>query len=208
MVDAPLSRSHQRLSRDFYALPTPELAQALLGQRLVRQLPDGTRLSGLIVETEAYHGMDDSACHARVGETKRTSVMFGEPAHAYVYLIYGMYHMLNISANPVGFPGAVLIRGVLPLEGIDQMFALRGLPRGRRNPFHLTNGPGKLCKTFRIDQHLNAVDLVTSQALWLERETPVAPEEVLTSPRIGIEYAAPEHRALHWRFCVNSKWMS
>ena len=108
------------INRDFFVRPTLTVARALLGQRLVRET-DGRRLGGLIVETEAYIGFDDTACHASKGRTSRTEVMFGPPGQTYVYLIYGMYHMLNLVTEPVDFPAAVLIRAIEPLEGIELM---------------------------------------------------------------------------------------
>ena len=142
------------IDRVFFIRPTLIVARALLGQRLVREI-DGQRLSGLIVETEAYIGFDDTASHASKGRTARTEVMFGPPGQTYVYLIYGMYHMLNLVTEPVDFPAAVLIRAIEPLEGIEFM------QRHRRQTTiaNLTNGPGKLCQALAINQAFNRWDV-------------------------------------------------
>jgi DNA-3-methyladenine glycosylase len=193
-----------RLGREFYARPAPAVARELLGAVLVRQLPSGETLKGRVVETEAYHGPDDSASHARAGEKGRAWVMFGPPGHAYVYLIYGMHNMLNVSTDEEGFPGAILVRAVEPIEGVETMLALRP-----GKPANLTNGPGKLCRAMMIDRSLNGEDVTTSQALWFERSEPLADDEVGLSPRIGIDYADPEHRERPWRFFQKgNRWVS
>ena len=114
-----------RLKRDFFARYTPDVARDLLGMILVRQLPNGEMLKARVVETEAYRGSDDGASHARKGKTPRTAFMFGEAGHAYIYLIYGMYNLLNATTEEVGSPGGVLIRAVEPLEGVETMATLR-----------------------------------------------------------------------------------
>jgi DNA-3-methyladenine glycosylase len=183
------------LPESFFARPTLTVARDLLGQRLVRQV-DGQRLSGIIVETEAYIGPNDTASHASKGRTPRTRVMFGPPGHTYVYLIYGMYHMLNIVTERDGFPAAVLIRALEPLEGVAHMQARRGKAGGK----NLTNGPGKLCRAMAIDLALNNWSLGCGQDLWLEAGPPVPAEAVAAGPRIGIDYAAPADRSAAWRF--------
>jgi DNA-3-methyladenine glycosylase len=193
-----------RLERAFFAQPAPVVARELLGAVLARRLPSGETLRGRIVETEAYHGYGDSASHARAGEKGRAWVMFGPPGHAYVYLIYGMYEMLNVSTDEAGFPAAILIRAVEPIEGVETMLSLRP-----GNPKNLTNGPGKLCRAMMIDRSLNGEDVTTSQALWFEVGEPLSNEEIATSPRIGIEYADPEHRERPWRFFQKgNRWVS
>jgi DNA-3-methyladenine glycosylase len=177
------------LPAEFFARPTLTVARELLGQRLVRQV-DGQQLSGLIVETEAYIGPDDTACHAGKGRTPRTEVMFGPAGFSYIYLIYGMYHMLNIVTEAVDFPAAVLIRAMAPEAGLAPMQANRGRARGK----HLTNGPGKLCQALSIDRRLNNVPLFTGQSLWVE----AAP----ALPRVGIGYASPADQATPWRLWV------
>src|SRR5512135_2758607 len=153
-----------RLTRSFFARPTRQLAQALLGCRLVRRW-EGQRLSGMIVEAEAYIGETDLACHARFGRTPRNTVMYGLPGFAYVYFTYGMHWMLNVVSEREDFPAAVLIRALEPREGIDLMQAARG-PRPIGD---LTNGPAKLCQALRIDRGMNGVDLTDARGeLWIE----------------------------------------
>jgi len=157
----------------FYARPALGVARDLLGKVLVHQA-DGVRRAGRIVETEAYVGEHDLACHASRGRTRRTEVLFGPPARAYVYLIYGMYHCFNVVTDVDGFASAVLIRGVEPLEGIAAGAA--------------TNGPGKLCRAMDITLEQNRYDL-TADVLFLEDAAPVPPRRVARGPRIGVDYA-------------------
>ena len=183
-----------RLERDFYRRGTLTVARELLGKRLVRVV-DGWRLSGLIVEVEAYIGEDDAACHAARGRTPRNETMYGPPGHAYVYFIYGMHHCLNAVTEEEGFPAAVLIRALEPLEGLEIMRRYRpGKPDGE-----LTNGPAKLCQALAIDRSFNRVDLCTSEALFIEEGRMVAQGEIAASPRIGIKADALA-RSVPWRF--------
>src|SRR5512143_659622 len=117
-------KSMARFAREFFAGDTLAVARGLLGARLVRLL-DGQRLSGIVVECEAYIGQDDTACHASRGRTRRNAVMFGPPGHAYIYFTYGMHWMLNVVTEVEGFPAAVLLRAIQPVEGIETMRALR-----------------------------------------------------------------------------------
>ena len=183
-----------RLGRDFYRRSTLTVARELLGQRLVKIL-DGQRLSGLIVEVEAYIGEDDAACHAACGRTPRNEAMYGSPGHAYVYFIYGMHHCLNVVTEEEGFPAAVLIRALEPLEGLEIMRRYRS---GRPDR-ELTNGPAKLCQALAIDRGFNGVDLCTGEVLFIEEGRMVAQEEVGTSPRIGIK-ADELAMSVPWRF--------
>ena len=188
--------NRERLQRAFYARDTLTVARHLLGQRLVRIL-DGQRFSGRIVEVEAYIGQGDQACHAARGLTPRTKVMFGPPGFAYVYFIYGMYHCLNVVTEREGFPAAVLIRALEPLEGLPLMRHLRQ----NRPDDKLTNGPGKLCQALGITREMNGADLVSNEVLFIEKETPVSDEAVQTTPRINVR---GDERALTvpWRFLI------
>jgi DNA-3-methyladenine glycosylase len=188
------------LQSEFYNRPTLTAARDLLGQRLVREL-DGQRLSGLIVETEAYIGPDDSASHAyHKRNSGRAGVMFGPPGRSYIYFIYGMHFMLNIVTEAEGFPAAVLIRAIEPQEGVEVMQANRLSPPRLLASSLLTNGPAKLCQALRIDQTLNNWDLTLGRTLWLEPAPSASTDAVAAGPRVGIDYAQPEDRAAPWRF--------
>jgi DNA-3-methyladenine glycosylase len=177
-----LSHPYVRLPRAFYEQATIDVAKQLLGKYLVRQHPEGDTI-GRIVETEAYVGPQDLACHASKGRTTRTEVMFGPPGHAYVYFIYGFYNMLNLVTEAKGYPAAVLIRAAEPVEGIELMKSRRnnGLPR------NLASGPGKLCQAFAIDRSLNGADLCDG-VLYVEDRSEPLPKFQAT-PRIGVDYA-------------------
>ena len=171
-----------KLTRSFYERSTVEVAKQLLGKYLVREHREGTTV-GRIVETEAYVGPQDLACHAAKGRTARTEVMFGPAGHAYVYFIYGFYNMLNLVTEAKDYPAAVLIRAVEPVEGIDLMRSRRknGLLR------NLANGPGKLCQAFGIDRSLNGADLCASELFVEDRDEPTL--KFIATPRIGVDYA-------------------
>lgn len=186
------------LTHDFFSRPTLTVSRELLGQRLVREL-NGQRLSGLIVETEAYIGPTDTASHASKGRTTRTEVMFGPPGHAYIYLIYGMYYMLNLVTESADFPAAVLIRAIEPQEGIELMQSNRRL--ASPDP-RLTNGPGKLCQALAIDKRLHGWDVTAGQQLWLEPAPALPDSAIVAGPRIGIDYAHPTDRDAPWRLWV------
>jgi DNA-3-methyladenine glycosylase len=186
------------LNRDFYACSTLQVARALLGKKLVRRI-NGAELSGIIVETEAYCGEVDSACHAHRGKTPRNAVMYGEAGHAYVYFTYGMHYMLNLVTEAEGNPCAVLIRAVLPLAGIAVMESHR-----KRYGAELTNGPAKLCQALGIDKSFNGWDLTCGKELWVEDYKTVPAQSILATPRIGVDYAKKEHRDALWRFLA--KW--
>ena len=174
---------------------TLEVARQLLGKFLVRRHAEGST-SGRIVETEAYIGPEDKACHASRGRTPRTEIMFGRAGHAYVYLIYGFHCMFNIVTETRDFPAAVLIRAVEPLEGLELMRARRKTENVRG----LANGPGKLCQAFAIDRKLNGDDMC-GEILYVEDRGEPAPK-ILTTPRIGVEYAGRwKHKP--WRFLIN-----
>lgn len=176
-----------------YARPADELASALLGHRLVRVLPSGRRLSGIIVETEAYMGVEDRACHSfQARRTPRTEPMYARAGTAYVYFTYGMYHCFNIVCGAINEPVAVLVRAVRPEEGLDEMTARRG-PR-RRRPLRetdLCSGPARLCQAMGIDRTHSGVDMASSPELFVERTGP-ATRRAMTihvSARIGIPNA-------------------
>ena len=183
----------------FYHQSVHETARGLLGARLVR-LIDGVRVAGYITEAEAYDGESDLACHARAGKTARTEVMYGPPGRAYVYFIYGIHWMLNCVACPEGDPAAVLIRGMIPSEGLEVIAARRA---GRRQA-DWTNGPARLCLALDIDGRHNGVDLTnTSGGLWIEPGIPIPETAVITGPRIGIDNVPEPWRSKPWRYHVN-----
>ncbi|MDA1233997.1 MAG: DNA-3-methyladenine glycosylase [Acidobacteria bacterium] len=170
------------LPHGFYSRPTTEVARDLLGKVIVHQV-DGEELAGKIVEVEAYLGLKDEAAHAFVGITPRTKVMFGPPGHAYVYLIYGMYHCLNLVTEPDGEAGCVLIRALEPVAGIEAMQAHR--PKARR-PHDIASGPGKLTRAIGITLAHYGAD-VTRGALTVREDAGASLFEIGTSPRIGIK---------------------
>ena len=182
-----------KLPRSFYSRSTLDVACDLLGKVLVRRV-DRRRLAGKIVETEAYVGPHDLACHASKGHTPRTSVMFGPPGYAYIYMIYGFYFCLNVVTEPLGHPAAVLIRAVEPLENVDLMRQLRNNPVNAAN---IASGPGKLCMAMSIDKQLNGADLLGT-TIWIE-DRKLDPGPILTSPRVGVDYAG-EYKDKPWRF--------
>jgi DNA-3-methyladenine glycosylase len=195
------------LLQSFYARGARLVAADLLGKRLVRLL-DGQRLSGNIVEAEAYcdAGERDLACHgdrANGGRpTARTAVMFGPAGHAYVYFTYGMHWMFNIVTGDVGQANAVLIRALEPLEGLDVMNTLRpGRPLNS-----LTNGPGKLAKALAIDHSLNGASLCSpGGVIWVEEmedAPPIDPADICTGPRIGLGKTPEPWLSLPWRYWV------
>jgi len=168
----------------------------LLGKVLVRRF-EKKLLTGIIVETEAYVGPHDLACHASRGHTPRTAVMFGAPGHAYVYMIYGFYFCLNVVTDRVGYPAAVLIRAIEPVENVDLMRELRNNPGRETN---IASGPGKLCMAMSIDKQLNGADL-RGTTIWIE-DRKLDPGPVCTSPRVGVDYAG-EYKDKPWRFYVD-----
>jgi DNA-3-methyladenine glycosylase len=145
-----------------------------------------------VVETEAYRGMRDPASHAFGGKRKRNALMFGKAGHSYVYFSYGFHWMLNVTTEPEGHPGAVLIRAIEPLEGVETMRERRGAV----GMDHLADGPGRLTKALAIDGSLSGEDLMKSEVLYFERGSPV--KEVYVGPRVGISQGA----GLKWRFAV------
>ena len=187
-----------KLPREFYLRPDVlTVSRDLLGKLLVVPASDGKRVSGKIVEVEAYRGPEDRASHAYGGRrTKRTETMYGAGGIAYVYFVYGMYYQFNVVSGVVDTPHAILVRALEPVEGVEIMRARR-----HSHPDHnLTNGPGKLCIAMGIDRGLNGADLLGDR-VWLEEFEPVSPRRIARGPRIGIDYAQ-EWIDKPWRFWI------
>lgn len=164
------------LTREYFSNEdTVFLARDLLGKALVRKLDDGTVISRIITETEAYHGEDDGACHARFGKTKRTEIMYAEGGYWYVYLCYGIHWLLNIINGTAGFPSAILIRGVNQLAG-----------------------PGKVTKFMQIDKSFYGKVACLDSGLWIA-DVNYQPQNIIATPRIGVDYAGICALKL-WRF--------
>ena len=204
-----------RLSRSFYNGDTVEIAQKLLGKYMVRRLESGELLAGRIIETEAYVGRCDKACHAyNYRRTERTNILFGPPGYAYIYLIYGMYHCLNFVTEPEGEPAAVLLRGIEPVAGIDTIRRLRfgDAPMTAYRKKHFLDGPGKVCQGLALTRTENGLDL-TGDTLFLcdtpkdagLPSPPVLPRERLCKgTRIGVDYAE-EAKDFLWRFWLETE---
>ena len=193
------AKKGRKLGRSFYARDdTLLVARELLGKRLVVPAADGARVSGLIVETEAYMGPEDKASHAFGGRrTARNETMYALGGAVYVYFIYGLHHQFNVVTGAAGVPHAVLVRALEPEEGVDVMRARRGLEDVRR----LTSGPGKLCQALGLDRGYSGEDLTRARA-WIEDAgRRLGPGEIARGPRIGIDYAQ-EYAAKPWRFWV------
>ena len=173
------------LRRDFYNRETEIVARELLGTILECRTEDGMA-SGMIVETEAYIGEHDLACHAAVGRTKRTEPLYGPPGNAYVYFIYGMHWCINAVTRAEGLPSAVLIRALEPVDGLSLMRLRRPKARSDRD---LTNGPGKLCAALGIDRRMNALPLQKYPVV-IRAGDAVPDRDVVITPRIGITQAA------------------
>jgi DNA-3-methyladenine glycosylase len=190
----------QILKRDFYTrADTLRVARELLGKRLVVPSEQGERVSGRIVEVEAYLGVEDRAAHSYGGRrTRRTETMYSVGGCAYVFFVYGMHHQFNVVTGPEGQPHAVLVRGVEPEEGRELMRERRHVSKERE----LTSGPGKLCRALGLDLTFDGEDLTERRRVWLE-ETGVKfkPGQIAAGPRIGIDYAA-EDALKPWRFWV------
>jgi DNA-3-methyladenine glycosylase len=189
------------LKRSFYVRNTLAVARDLLGKKLVRKINGGV-LSGVICETEAYTGLTDSASHAFKGKTPRNAVMFGPAGVAYVYFVYGKHYMLNIVTGEKQNPQAVLIRALMPLDGVKSMQRNRG-GKGK----DLTGGPAKLCQALAVNITLNGWDLTAGKKLWMEAR-PLIPERYIKKgPRIGIDYARPADRRAARRFWIAERYM-
>ena len=173
------------LDRPFYGRGADAVAKDLIG-RILSVTDFGGTVRSRIVETEAYVGMQDLACHASRGRTPRNAVMFGPGGHAYVYFVYGMHHMLNLVTAPEGEPEAVLIRALEPLVPEP------GIP---------LRGPGVLCRSLGITRTENGSDLCGTGRIRVENGTPVPPEDIVATPRIGVDYAG-EWKDAPLRFCL------
>ncbi len=188
----------KKLPREFYTRANVlTVTRELLGKLLVVPAPDGTRVSGIIVEAESYRGPEDRAAHAYGGRrTNRTETMYQIGGRAYVYFVYGMYYQFNVVTNVAEIPHAVLIRAVEPVEGIEVM-----RKRRHNQPDHnLTNGPGKLCIALGIDRQLDRADLLGNQ-VWIEEGEKISARRIASGPRIGVDYAE-EWAANPWRFWI------
>ena len=164
---------------EFFERPVLEVASGLIGASLVRRISDGSTISSMLTEVEAYDGPEDLACHASKGRTSRTEVMFGPAGVFYVYLIYGMHWMLNVVTGEPGYPAAVLIRGTTSISG-----------------------PGRTTARLKIDKSLNGKPAKKSSGLWFENGSIVVPDErIKTTPRIGVEYSGDWSR-VPYRFIL------
>ena len=192
--------SRRRLSRAFFDRPAVDVAPALLGRVLVRILADGTRLSGRVVEAEAYEP-GDPASHGFRGPTPRNRTMFGPPGRLYVYFTYGHHWMMNVVTRAQGHGSAVLLRALEPLEGLETMAEARG----RTAPRDLCSGPGKLAQALAVDSEQDGEDLVRGRVVWLEAGAPPASSDVATGGRIGVSVGVEPQ----WRFWERgSEWIS
>ena len=170
-----------------------EVAPDLLGRTLVRILPDGTRLSGAIVETEAYEP-GDPASHGFRRMSARNATMFGGPGRLYVYFTYGHHWMMNVVTRRAGEPSAVLLRAIRPLEGLREMAA----HRERDRALDLCSGPGKLCRAIGVDRAQDGEDLVRGSVVWIEAGAPAGPKEIVSGIRVGVSAGLDRD----WRFRV------
>src|SRR3989344_1178061 len=186
----------KKLKPDFFRRSTLEAAKDLLGKYLTVKRK-GKILAGKIVETEAYISEDDLACHASKGRTNRSETLYQKAGTIYVYLVYGMYHCLNIVTEREYFPSAVLIRAVEPVEGVDIMKKLR-----KTGVLHnLASGPGKLCVAFGISKKMRGKDVFGDEIYIEDRGEKIAKKNIARAKRIGVDYAgACAHYP--WRFYI------
>lgn len=195
-----------KLPRSFYSrTDVVQIGQELLGKYLFTNI-EGVLTGGMIVETEAYSGRNDKACHSHMGRrTKRTEIMYQEGGLAYVYLTYGIHYLFNVVTNREGNADAVLIRGVEPTEGVEWMMERRGMAKPENR---LTAGPGVLSQALGISKK-HYGELLTGNTIWIEdRQHEVKQEEIERRPRVGIAYAE-EDAFLPWRFNIrNNRWVS
>lgn len=187
-----------KIQREFYVRSnTIRIAKELLGKLLVVPDEQGNRVSGMIVEVEAYMGVTDRAAHSYGGRrTPRNEITYSLGGHAYVFFIYGMYNQLNVVTGSKEHPHVVLIRALEPVEGLEKMRERRGQMPDK----NLTSGPGKLCIAMDIDRNLNGEDLL-GERIWLEDFKKFPAKDIAAGKRIGIDYAA-EDAEKPWRFWV------
>ena len=208
----PAARQHlSKLPREFYLRPTLKVAPDLLGKRLIR-IDRGRRLVGAIVEVEAYLGARDPASHAYRGRTLRNDVMFREGGYLYVYFTYGMHFCCNVVTEEEGTAGAVLLRAVEPVEGMEQMKMNRatkmtsgiGASGMRRQIANLTNGPARLCEAFGIGREQNGTDLLGDE-IYVADAPAIPRRQITATTRIGIR----ENVDKRWRFFITENpWVS
>ena len=195
-----------KLSREFYLRSdTLEIARDLIGKLLVVPLETGERVSGMIVETEAYLGEIDKAAHSyKNRRTARNEITYAEGGHAYVFFIYGMYFQFNVVCGAKDSPHVVLIRAVEPVESVEIMRARRSVknPAAKMADKNLTSGPGKLCIALDINRRLNGADLL-GENVWLEEFETFPAEEIKIGKRVGIDYAE-EFADMPWRFWLKN----
>ena len=214
MTAAALPRGWKKIERRFFARPPEIVAPQLLGKLLARRTSSGW-LAGRIVEVEAYLGphiteTPDPAAHSFRGVTDRNRVMFGAPGHAYVYFIYGMYYCVNVTCEPEGMAGAILVRALEPVLGQETMATNRGLATNAPAP-KLTGGPGRLCQALKITRpEHNGLDLLDPHSPLQLRQDAWTPQPIEISPRIGIRHAAdlPLRFALAGNACVSRPTVS
>lgn len=192
------------ISKDFYNRSALDVAKDLLGKVLVREV-DGKVLKGKIVETEAYIGSIDKACHAYNGRrTKRTEILYEDAGVSYIYFIYGLYHCFNVVTNKKDIAEAVLIRGIEPINGLDYISNIRYNKKydelTKAQLKNLTNGPSKLCLAYLLNKDLNAVKLYEKGQVYITDENNEE-FEIVESKRIGIDYAE-EAKYFLWRFYI------
>ena len=185
----------------FYKQSARDLARLLLGQRIVH-IVNGQRISGYLLETEAYDGESDGACHARSGKTARNAPLYGPPGFAYVYFTYGIHWLLNVVARPKNEPAGVLFRAIYPDEGLGFIRANRaGHPEK-----NWCNGPAKLTRALAVNGKQNLFPLYDpTSPLHIEPGINVPDHLIHTSPRIGIDYAPEPWKSIEWRFFVNER---
>ena len=191
-------KNNNRLSRQFFSQNTVSVARELLGKKLLH-LENHTSIGGVIIETEAYRGEEDLACHARAGKTPRTRVMYGPPGHAYIYFNYGIHWLLNFVTEEEGYPAAVLIRSLKPTDGLDIISERRkGIPRSQ-----WVNGPAKICQALNLDKEQNGIDICAPDSvLYVEDDERVPDTEVIIGSRVGIKTVPEPWKSIPWRFRI------